>query len=704
MITYHSNKDMGNCGIFILVIIRYIQINKHISLILYQNTGLGLISGETILLGRFGILVLKGYTMDKDSIYKSGAQMTSLFNHIVNNNSIKKKKLREVFEISEAELEEIFKDKYVDLWISNPAVYRILKKSADVENARSNLFDYFNSKEKYFFNMDTKLHSLEKVVIQDSIAVLKKIISVRSEIITGTSALQILFNMANGFANVTDVSEGFILEFIHLFRAVSGLSGIYPNDDIPDREPEFISKRGRDAAISRSNLLDREEENTETVFLKYPNGLQADVIKDRETHKKRLLEYFDATEDDWQNYHWQIKHVIRKADTLKQIIELTEEEEKSIRLANQNRIPFGITPYYVSLMDKNPSRKRDHAVRAQVIPPMHYCCTMVGNRAQRSELLDFMGEHDTSPVPLVTRRYPQIAIIKPFNTCAQICVYCQRNWEINQVLDPHAAPKVNALETALKWFEDHPAIRDVLITGGDPLIMSDAKLDYILSRIAGMDHVQRIRIGTRTPVVLPQRITDHLVDILDRYHIFGKREVVIVTHFEHVWEITPEAVGAIEKIRKKGMGVYNQAVFTFENSRRFELVALRRLLRLAGVDPYYTFNAKGKDETRDYRVPIARLLQERKEEARLMPGMDRTDEPVFNVPRLGKNHLRAGQDRQILTILPDGRRVYEFLPWEKNIMLVPTYIYTDVSIFDYLRMLKHRGENIDDYNTIWYYY
>ncbi|HCK99105.1 MAG TPA: KamA family radical SAM protein, partial [Candidatus Marinimicrobia bacterium] len=294
--------------------------------------------------------------------------------------------------------------------------------------------------------------------------------------------------------------------------------------------------------------------------------------------------------------------------------------------------------------------------------------------------------------------------IKPFNTCAQICVYCQRNWEITQVLDPHATPKVNALETALKWFEDHPAIRDVLITGGDPLIMSDTKLDYILSRIAGMDHVQRIRIGTRTPVVLPQRFTDQLVDILDRYHIFGKREIVIVTHFEHVWEITPEAVSAIEKIRKKGIGVYNQAVFTFENSRRFELVALRRLLRLTGVDPYYTFNAKGKDETRDYRVPIARLLQERKEEARLMPGMDRTDEPVFNVPRLGKNHLRAGQDRQILTILPDGRRVYEFLPWEKNIMLVPTYIHTDVSIFDYLRMLKHRGENIDDYSTIWYYY
>ena len=114
----------------------------------------------------------------------------------------------------------------------------------------------------------------------------------------------------------------------------------------------------------------------------------------------------------------------------------------------------------------------------------------------------------------------------------------------------------------------------------------------------------------------------------------------IVTHFEHSYEISPQAMHAVQKIRKAGMSVYNQVVYTIENSRRFETAKLRWDLKSIGVDPYYTFNMKGKEETRRYMVPIARILQERKEEARLLPGLDRTDEPVFNVPRLGKNHLR----------------------------------------------------------------
>jgi lysine 2,3-aminomutase len=103
-------------------------------------------------------------------------------------------------------------------------------------------------------------------------------------------------------------------------------------------------------------------------------------------------------------------------------------------------------------------------------------------------------------------------------------------------------------------------------------------------------------------------------------------------------------------------------------------------------------------------VPIARILQERKEEARLLPGLDRTDEPVFNVPRLGKNHLRAWQDHRVVMILPDGSRVYEFHPWEKNIDAIPPYNYVDVPIYDYLEELASRGENVRDYRTIWYYY
>jgi len=315
-----------------------------------------------------------------------------------------------------------------------------------------------------------------------------------------------------------------------------------------------------------------------------------------------------------------------------------------------------------------------------------------------------MGEHDTSPIDHVTRRYPCIAILKPFNTCAQICVYCQRNWEIDEVLDPKAAASKKSLKEALDWFDNHRSIGDVLITGGDPGIMKDEPLRRILEELAGKDHVYRIRIGTRTPVVLPMRWTDNLVKIISEFHEPGRREVAIVTHFEHSYEITPEAMQAVQKIRKTGIGVYNQEVFTVENSRRFESAKLRRDLRLIGVDPYYTFNMKGKEETRRYMVPIARILQERKEEARLLPGLDRTDEPVFNVPKLGKNHLRAWQDHRLVMILQDGSRVYELHPWEKNIKPVPPYNYIDVPIYDYLEELAARGENIRDYRTIWFYY
>ena len=214
----------------------------------------------------------------------------------------------------------------------------------------------------------------------------------------------------------------------------------------------------------------------------------------------------------------------------------------------------------------------------------------------------------------------------------------------------------------------------------------------------------RIRIGTRTLVTLPQRITESLVRSITRFHEPGRREIVIVTHFEHTAEITPEAMRAVQRFRLFGVSVYNQLVFTYYNSRRFETAALRQQLRLFGVTPYYTFNTKGQEEPDLYRVPLARLLQEQQEEARLFPGMVRTDEIVFNVPRLGKNYLRAGQNRDVISILPDGRRVYEFHPWEKQLTLMDTYVYTDVSIYRYLRRLKADGEQLRNYGTIWYYY
>ncbi len=601
---------------------------------------------------------------------------------------------------------EVNYDAYLNrLWEANPEIYKCLKEASDLEKARDTLYSYLERGERKIFEIENDLHILEKATVRECIRVFKSIIGPVNEYRTGVSALDCLWKLSRNEELPHEVSVGFLMEFINLFRGVAGKSNIYfESAEAKKGIPDFLQLEGRMAAEARTEILDEFGSRMQKYFKKYPSGMDKDVINWRKENKVRILRYFGGAKEDWYDYNWHLKHVIKTYKTLLDLVELTAEHKEAIKKASQNKIPFGITPYYLSLMDRQLSIGYDHAIRSQVIPPPDYIDMMVENRAKRGCIFDFMGEHDTSPEELITRRYPGIAILKPFNTCAQICVYCQRNWEIDEVLDPKAMASREILEKALSWFDNHRSVDDVLITGGDPCIMKDEELNSILEILAKKNHLRRIRLGTRTPVVLPMRWTDSLIKIISKYHEPGQREIAIVTHFEHSYEITPEALEAVQKIRKAAISVYNQEVFTVENSRRFETAKLRTDLKLTGIDPYYTFNMKGKEETRRYMVPIARILQERKEEARLLPGLDRTDEPVFNVPKLGKNHLRAWQDHRVVMILPDGSRVYEFHPWEKNIKPVPPYNYIDVPIYDYLEELASRGENIRDYRTIWFYY
>lgn len=593
------------------------------------------------------------------------------------------------------------------LWETNPEIHSILSESDDLDIVRDNLYTWLDHAERKIFDLDNNYHILEKAIVRECIRAFRSIIGPINEHRTGISALLYLWKLANGKLDEVedDISAGFLEEFINLFRGVNGQSNIYSEtQEIKKGIPDFLLLEGREASIARDEILDDIGGNISKYVSKFPSGLGEEVIGWREENRERILRYFDGTEDDWHDYQWQLRNVIRDAKPLLDLIELTSEQQDAVKKAAENKIPFGITPYYLSLMDNNLSIGYDHAVRAQVIPPPDYVNSMCEHRKDRDMAFDFMGEHDTSPVDLVTRRYPGIAILKPFNTCAQICVYCQRNWEIDQVLDPDALAHDDVIDNAIDWFKKHRSIGDVLVTGGDPGIMNDDIFREILQKLADIPHIYRIRIGTRTPVVLPMRWTDEFVDMLASFHNPPNREIAIVTHCEHSYEITPEMMESVQKIKSKAISVYNQEVFTVENSRRFETAKLRLDLKSIGIDPYYTFNMKGKAETQRYMVPIARILQERKEEARLLPGLDRTDEPVFNVPKLGKNHLRSQQDHRLVMIRPDGSRVYEFHPWEKNIKAVPPYNYIDVPIYDYLEELAARGENIRDYRTIWYYY
>jgi lysine 2,3-aminomutase len=582
-----------------------------------------------------------------------------------------------------------------------PQICEALLTDDDLESKRNQIRAALTAILVHSYEARPDIPSLEWVLTRDAVDAWRSLCSRRNESLVNFSFLAYLEVLAKGrlAADLPAPTTGFFAELDHLVRGIARRTGIYPN-----QAPAFLKHHGRKAARLRSADLSRLARTGRRFMERYPSGLEPDMVRRRSRNKLRILKRFNATELEWNNWQWHCRNIVRDADKLASLVRLSDQEHLSVKAANESKVPFGITPYYLTLLDNRPDSPDDQAVRAQVIPSMHYVQSMAKARLRGGSSMDFMLEQDTSPIEAVTRRYPNVVILKPVLTCPQICVYCQRNWQIEDVHSRTAAVSSKVLNRAIDWIANNREINEVLITGGDPFLLSNSRIEQLMRRLCANPNIVRIRIGTRTPVTLPQRITDGLAKIVARHHNPGKREVVIVTHFEHLYEITPDAMEAVQKFRRQGIEVYNQLVFTFFNSRKFEVAALRQKLRLIGVTPYYTFNTKGKNETVDFRVPIARLLQEQKEEARLLPGTVRTDTVVFNVPRLGKNYLDASQHHHIISILPDGRRIYEFHPWEKKLTLVDTYIYTDVSIHDYLKRLRASGEESRHYRSIWYYY
>jgi len=583
-----------------------------------------------------------------------------------------------------------------ELWKADPRLHAILCRGRLV---RKGLFGHFNSVEWALNNSHSRrqvrlMHPIEKSNAKHCARVLKNIMRTEYEAASGASALSCLLSLSRG--ECAGISRGFACEMLALFSGLNGNSGMHAR-----APPKFMGMDGRAAALERSRFLDGYSGMMEKEMARFKTGLDPKLASARRKMKGRIMRHFGASGKDWQDYRWHYSHAITDAATLKRLVALSPEEEEGVRLAEKAGIPFQITPHYLSLFLPKSGQGGGRAVRAQVLPSPRYCAAYVEAR-EGGASLDFMGEGSTSPAECITRRYPEIVIIKPYDSCPQICVYCQRNWEIKRMCEAKVSRK--NVGAAIGWIRKNRHIKEVLVTGGDPLTLPDSYIGWMMGSLARIPHILRIRIGTRTPVTAPFRITPALVSMLEKYLEPGKRDICVVTHVEHPSELTQDTLDACTRLRKAGISIYNQQVFTYFNSRRFETCALRRGLKLFGIDPYYSFNTKGKEETEDFRVPIARLSQERKEEARLLPGLERTDEPVFNVPRLGKSHLRAWQDHELIMVRPDGRRVYRFYPWESRLELVPPYDYVDVPIYGYLKRLEAGGEDPRKYRTIWYYF
>ncbi|PKP56083.1 MAG: KamA family radical SAM protein, partial [Candidatus Altiarchaeales archaeon HGW-Altiarchaeales-1] len=277
------------------------------------------------------------------------------------------------------------------------------------------------------------------------------------------------------------ISDGFYAEIEHLFLAMRGEPKIYPSFFMKEKEYKFSEEN---PGADRSNFLDAMYGNIEKFLNKYPSGLDNEVINKRKKNKEKILNFFGAGDDDWNDYGWHLRHLFRSMDdveNLKKLITLTDGEINAMEIAIKNKIPFCITPYYLHLMDfDNADRKYDHQIRAQVIPTLHYVENMLRHTKDREYKKDFMKERDTTPQKGITRRYVMISIIKPIQTCPQICVYCQRNWQIMNPDEGDVFLTSDELEKAIDWFSEHKSMREVLITGGDPFMMEDDAIEHII--------------------------------------------------------------------------------------------------------------------------------------------------------------------------------------------------------------------------------
>lgn len=306
--------------------------------------------------------------------------------------------------------------------------------------------------------------------------------------------------------------------------------------------------------------------------------------------KKKILKYLNATEENYNDYRWQLKNRFTSPKDISEIIELTEEDMLHINeVASKYR--FAISPYYLSLVDPE---KPDCAIKRQAIP----------SPEELNDLgeLDPMDEQGTAVREIITRRYPDRLIIKITNICGMFCRFCQRRRLIGETDKIVPREKIQA---AIDYVRDNKEIRDVLITGGDAFLASDELIEWILKELRTIPHVEIIRFGSRTPVTLPQRITGNLVNILKKYH-----PVFVNTHFNHPREITPESKTACEMLADAGIPLGNQMVLlNGVNNDKFVVRKLNQQLLTIRVKPYYIFHPKTVKGTSHFWVKIEEGLE-----------------------------------------------------------------------------------------------
>lgn len=295
---------------------------------------------------------------------------------------------------------------------------------------------------------------------------------------------------------------------------------------------------------------------------------------------------------EWNDWHWQLKNRVQGLSDLESRMTLTDSERAGVNLAG-SKLALGITPHFFSLIDKDDP---NCPIRKQVIP------TDDEGKIDPSEMLDPVGEDSTSPVPGLVHRYPDRVLLLVTDRCASYCRYCTRSRLVSGASGYDFHPNLPA---AIEYLRQHTEVRDVLLSGGDPLLLSDEKLNTVLSMLRAIPHLEFIRIGSRIPIFLPQRITPELCATLKKHH-----PLWISVHTNHPRELTTEVRDALGRLADAGIPLGNQSVLLSGVNDSVEVMKeLIHKLLLCRVRPYYLYQCDLIQGSKHLRVSVSKGLE-----------------------------------------------------------------------------------------------
>ena len=303
----------------------------------------------------------------------------------------------------------------------------------------------------------------------------------------------------------------------------------------------------------------------------------------------------EAQLSKWKDWRWQLRHSIKTLEKFEELLGVKFEQEEREKLEETfDKFPLSITPYYLSLINKQDFK--NDPVFKQSFGGIEELTTL------KSELEDPLSEDSDSPVEGITHRYPDRVLFHVSNICSMYCRHCTRKRKVGDI---DYVPSKEQLQEGIDYIANTPHVRDVLLSGGDPFMLPDSKIDWLLSKITEIPHVEIVRIGTRMPVVLPYRITDNLVSILKKY-----QPLWINTHFNHPKEITASSKEALAKLADGGFPLGNQSVLLADvnDCPRIMKSLLHKLVENR-VRPYYLYQCDLSEGLSHFRTPIGKGIE-----------------------------------------------------------------------------------------------